>query len=152
MSRRVELLNRIWAATNQPTLDDWDISLSVSLPANETEIWTSIESLEPLLSRIDRARLVPSITDPDQAIANKEREEAEQGAAQGAERGAGAGLGAVGENAADLAARSRTQDELIERSTGSMQTALTARLRGAGVRLSKAEMGKVIERLAPLVK
>lgn len=77
--QRVDLLNRIWGFQKKPLLEDFDVTVTFTIPANEIETWQNIGQLAPLLSRLDQARLVPSIADPTAAIEAKEAEEADVG-------------------------------------------------------------------------
>jgi len=135
---RIERLNRIWQAKNMPVLEDYTVRLSYEIPVNEIEIWQNIEALEPLLSRRDRAKLVPSIEDPEAAIAAKEAETAD------AAIGPNVAPGAVQANAGTLA-QTGTGEGVIDAATAQMQDALAATLAGQGVTVSAADMAAVID-------
>ena len=75
LRERITLLNRIWRLQGRPVLSDYDVTVPLNPPANETEIWQNIGALEPLLSRLDRLRLIPSVADPHAALEAKVAEE-----------------------------------------------------------------------------
>jgi hypothetical protein len=75
LRERIALLNRIWRLQGRPVLNDYDVTVPLNPPANETEIWQNIGALEPLLSRLDRLRLIPSVADPHAALDAKMAEE-----------------------------------------------------------------------------
>lgn len=164
---RIDLLNTIWSKIGGGSLEDYEVSLSLNVPANEVEIWNAVGALEPLLSRIDRARLVPSIEDPEQAIANKEEEEAQGVADQGVARpgdgsamaGAGADeanqpAGLTGSDARALALAQKVGDfeGLIGMAADGMDAEVAAILAEAGVRVTPDELQRIIEELLALLR
>jgi SPP1 family phage portal protein len=164
IKERIDLLNAIWRRTGKGVLEDYDVSLSLTVLTNEVEIWGAVGALEPLLSRVDRARLVPSIEDPDQAIRNKEDEEAQQGAAQGQSLGEepqpGAavaqqpGAGATQAEARAMALSQKVGDfeGLIGLAADGLDAEVAAVLAESGVRVTPDELQRIIEELLALLR
>jgi len=165
VKERIVLLNTIWEFRKEPALKDFEVKLNISLPANETEIWKSIGFLESLLSRLDRARLVPSIENPEQAISNKETEEAEQvekDQAVAGQPGAGtaealnaeqpAGFLSPGIQAATLAAVGGDMEGVIEISEEGMADQVAAILAVEGIRVTPDILARIVEDLLELMR
>jgi hypothetical protein len=142
---RVERLNRIWGIRNMPTLEDYDVKVTYEVPVNEIEIWQNIGALEPLLSRLDMARLVPSIEDPQAAIEAKEAEVAT------AAVGPQAAPGAVTAKANTLAEAAPTREAVIDTTAADVEAVLAGALADQGEMVSPATMRRVVEQLAALM-
>ena len=71
IDKRVELLNVMWAKNGQPTLDDYDVQFTFSIPSNDKEATETALSLADLLSPVDVLRRVPGIEDPAKAVENR---------------------------------------------------------------------------------
>jgi len=165
VKERIVLLNMIWEFKREPTLKDFEVDLNLSLPANETEVWKSIGFLESLLSRLDRARLVPSIENPEQAISNKETEEAEQvekdqavagqpgaGTAEALDAQQPAGFLSPGVQAATLAAVGGDLEGVIEISEEGMADQVAAILAVEGIRVTPDILARIVEDLLELMR
>jgi len=145
LENRVRRLNRIWGIRNMPTLEDYDVKVTYEVPTNEIEIWQNIGALEPLLSRLDMARLVPSIEDPQAAIEAKEAEVAT------AAVGPQAAPGAVTAKANTLAEAAPTREAVIDTTAADVEAVLAGALADQGEMVSPQAMRRVVEQLAALM-
>lgn len=71
---RIDLINRINAIRRKPILEDFNVSFTLNIPVNETEIWQYIPNLEDVMTRKTRLSLIPSIEDPEAEAKAKEIE------------------------------------------------------------------------------
>jgi len=156
LDRRIVLLNTVWSKRGGVVLvDNYAITVSFEVPLNELEIWNSIEQLEPILSRLDRAKLVPSIEDPRAAIDAKDAEIEETGGGGASQAGtnatetAGTPIDAV---AAEMAEQSESPDELITLAETELEPALFDVLLESAPQLSKADIEALIEALLAELK
>lgn len=143
-SHRFERLNAVWSALRKPTLDDYEIKISFELPVNEVEIWQNVMNLEPLLSKVDLARLVPAIEDPQAAIDNKLAEVSEMGA------GVVSPVANTG-RAATLAQQPGGTEGVIDNASVEMQDALAGALADQGQTITPDDMADIIRRFREAV-
>ena len=145
VSERVRLLNALWQRLGQPTIAEPSVEIKIQPPVNEIEIWTNVGALEPLLARIDRLRLIPSVADPEAALERKrtaEKEDPNENAAKAAGPGAvppvaGADAGKPGDGA-------NTGD--------AMHMELGAALAQAGQRVDPAMLRAVADKIRPMAE
>lgn len=153
---RIGLLNQVWGKVGLPALQDYDVTVTYSVPSNETEIWTAVNSLEPLLSRVDRLKLVPSIDDPQAAAERKEEETAanapvapaaepapvfDQNPTTAAVREAGNEV--VGETTVER----QTQEEQAEAGAQRLETIVPEFLTTTRMRVTTADTAAMMDRL-----
>ena len=79
LRRRLDLITTVWSTANQGAgkLEGIDISYTLNIPVNETELWEAVGSLEPFLTLESILKLIPSIDDPE-AEAEAKRTEVEE--------------------------------------------------------------------------
>lgn len=147
---RLDRLNALWSAKRLPTLEEYSVKITQNLPVNEVEIWQNIMALEPILSKVDLARLVPSIENPEAAIEAKEEEQQAAGLSSLSMNPVGATAGTNGAKAVTArraAEQAESNEDILNMTAEQLEADLVTALLDTGEPIPPDRLQLIIDKL-----